>query len=534
MKKYLNACMAVVLMVVVAGCGGTSGQSTASKAASSAQYPELRVGMAAFPGAINYTLNPWDIAVSVESLAVQGLVEVGPNYELRPLLASSIEHPNATTYIYKIRSGVRFSSGKTLTAEDVAYSLQQNISTTEGQWKPFYEDVASITTRGSSAVVVHLKKPDAIWPVVLAASDQIVEKAQIVKVGEQALGTPHALPIGTGPWKFESYTPEFGVKLSRNPYWHGPRQPARNISITLFKTESAMELGMRSGGINAAFYFESQHTFAAIPNAHLESGPEGMEDFLSVNTSTAPFNDIHVRRAIAYAIDTQGITKALFAGKGAAPGGPTVVPPAGFSDFPSSQVKAMLASLPKYSYNLAAAKRELAKSAYPHGFSTEVMAATSEPLLVTGAQIVAADLAKIGIVAKVRPITPAEYSDLYGKKIKVLLTETAPEFADPDGVLPSLVSAAFIRPPGNGVNVAVYNNPEVAKLLVEEQGEEANQTRRLQLLAKIFKIVGQEAPYLQLVTHSLLMSLSNEYVSSGWSLNSALYSPWAMNIHLAH
>jgi hypothetical protein len=53
------------------------------------------------------------------------------------------------------------------------------------------------------------------------------------------------------------------------------------------------------------------------------------------------------------------------------------------------------------------------------------MAATSEPLLATGAQIVAADLAKIGIAAKVRPITPTEYADLYGKKVKVLLAETA-------------------------------------------------------------------------------------------------------------
>ncbi|HEV7942902.1 MAG TPA: ABC transporter substrate-binding protein [Solirubrobacteraceae bacterium] len=533
MRKYLSAGMAVVLMVVVvAGCGGTSGQSTGSKSASSAQYPELRVGMAAFPGTINYTVNPWDIEVSVESLAVQGLVEVGPHFELRPLLASSIEHPNATTYIYNIRSGVRFSNGKPLTAEDVAFSLQQNKITKEGQWTAFYADVASIAAHGE-AVVVHLKKPDAIWPVVLAASDQIVEKDQVMKVGERMLGTPHALPIGTGPWKLDSYTPEVGVQLSRNPFWRGPRQPARKISVTLFKTEAAMELAMRSGGIDAAFYFESQHAFAAIPNAHLQAGPEGMEDFLSVNVASPPFNDVHVRRAIAYSVDTHGIAKALFSG-GAAPGGPTIVSPTAFSGFSSSQVKAMLASLPKYSFDLAAAKRELAKSAYPHGFSTEVMAATSEPLLVTAAQIIAADLAKIGIVAKVRPITPAEYSDLYGKKIKILLTETTPEFADPDGVLPLLVSAAFIRPPGNGVNVAEYSNPEVEKLLVEEQGEAASSTRRLQMLAKIFKIVGTEAPYLQVITHGLFMSLSNEYINKEWSINTALYSPWAMNIHLAH
>jgi peptide/nickel transport system substrate-binding protein len=194
----------------------------------------------------------------------------------------------------------------------------------------------------------------------------------------------------------------------------------------------------------------------------------------------------------------------------------------------------MKAELPKYSYDLAAAKRELAKSAYPHGFSTEVMAATSEPLLVTGAQIVAADLAKIGITAKVRPITPTEYADLYGKKIKVLLTETAPGFADPDGTLPSLVSAAFIRPPGDGVNVAEFSTPEVAKLLVEEQGEAASEARRLQMLGKIFKIVNTEAAYLQLLTHSFFLSLSNKFVASRWSLYSDLYTPWAMNIRPAH
>jgi peptide/nickel transport system substrate-binding protein len=532
MIKHLHAGLAIALAITLAGCGSGNNQSSKSGLASSAQYPELRIGMPEFPGGINWTTNPWGPAVSIESLAVQGLVEVTPDDHFRPLLARSIEHPNSTTYIYNIRPGIRFSDGKPLTAADAAYSLQQNLSAKEAQWKPYYEEVASIATRGDS-VVVRLRKPDALWPVVLAASDQVVEKSQIAKVGEQTLGTPHALPIGTGPWMLNSFTPEVGVQLSRNRYWRGARQPARSISITFFKTESAMALAMRSGGIDGVPYFESQHLFASIPSTHIETGPESAEDFLAMNTATPPLSDVHVRRAIAYAINAGGIVKALFAGNGAKRGGPTIVPPPGFGDFPASQVSAMLASLPKYDFDLDAAKRELAKSAYPHGFTTEVEAASSEQLLVTAAQIVSADLAKIGITAKVHEITPGEVAGLFGRKVKLFLNETGTEFADPNGTLPSLVSPVFIRPPGNGINVAQYRNAEVTKLLAEEEGEEASQTRRLQMIGRILKIVGAEVPYVQLVTHSIFLSLSDKYVTSGWSLFAALYTPWAMNIKLA-
>ncbi len=118
----------------------------------------------------------WVQNVQIESLVVQGLVEPEPSGKLKLGLASSVEHPNPTTYIYNIRKNVKFSDGRLLTAADVVYSLDQNIANKESGMKSFWVDVASISSRGNSTVVMKLKQPNPVWPDIIASSGQVYEK----------------------------------------------------------------------------------------------------------------------------------------------------------------------------------------------------------------------------------------------------------------------------------------------------------------------------------------------------------------------
>ncbi|MFZ2049724.1 MAG: ABC transporter substrate-binding protein [Solirubrobacteraceae bacterium] len=537
MKKYLCASLVLVLAVVLTACGGGNNRSGGSvssgtETGSSKQYAELRWGFMLWPGPIDNNKDSWFSSISIQQLVVQSLMELEADGKVTPGLASSVEQPTPTTYIYNLKHGVRFSDGKPLTPADVVYSLKRNILDKEAWTTGYWEDVASISARGQFAVVVKLKRPNAVWEYNMAISSPIIEKAQGEKDGEKALGSPSDLLIGTGPWKFDSFTPETSVRLSRNPYWTGATPPAKNITISIFKNEATMALALRSGAIDGAFGYQTPKTFANIPGTRQLTAPGNSLVSLAFNTASPPFNDVHLRRAISYAADANGIIKAIYP-KGEAVKAVTITPTAFFDGLgPANRVNEMLNSLPKYEFNLAVAKRELAKSAYPHGLTMSVQAQVNEQNSVAVAQIVATNLAKIGITANIQEIQPDETGDLFGSKVKVLVGELIANYPDPENLMAYLLPSSQIRPPGSGTNQAEYRNAEVDKLQLQEL-ETLNRPRRLQLIGKLLKIVGAEVPYMPLYTHDVVGTLSEKYVFPAFSAWTVEWRPWAMEVKLA-
>ncbi len=537
-KATLYAGIALMVAAIVAGCGGGKGESNSAtsggRAGSSVSYPELRWGLTTFPGPLDWNKNPWNQLIAIEQLAVQNLVEFEPDGTIKPTLASSVEQPNSTTYIYHLRSGVKFSDGKPLTAADVVYSLRRNMVGKEVFTKTYWEDVASVTSNGGSTIIVKLKRPSAVFQDVMAFTGQITEKQQIEKIGEKALGTPGNLPIGTGPWKLDNYQPEATVQLSRNPYWKGAPRAAAKVIVSLFKTEASLALALRSGAIDGTFNYVAPKIFANIPGTRRLNAPGTVAVIAGVNTTAPPFNDVHVRRAVAYATNVKGMIDAVYPG-GTAIEDATIAPASLFSHLgTTTQVSGMLSALPKYKYSLAAARRELAKSKYPHGFTTTIQVEVIEANLILDAQILAADLAKIGIHAKVHEVQPDEAVSeiMTGSKVKLQLTYYYSAYADPEGIMSSILPPSQIAPPGSGLNVASYNDAEVNKLQREEV-ETLKPAKRLQLIGKLLRIVGADAPYWPLYTYAMLGTLSEKYVFPSFSAWTAFYKPWALDVKLA-
>jgi peptide/nickel transport system substrate-binding protein len=533
MRKYLCASMALALAVAVAGCGGSKGSSNSSASnsatGSSKRYAELRWGEVTFPGPIDYKRSvylPGDLAI--ESLAVLKLVELEPNGVPRNsgYITSSTEHPNPTTYIYHIRHGIRFSDGKPLTIADVVFSLERNVTGKETWTKAYWQNVSSITSRGNYTVVIKLKRPEAVWPDVMGFSSQIEEKAVAERYGEKAIGTPGHLPIGTGPWKLDNYQLETGVRLSRNPYWTGPPQPAATITVSLFKNEAGMALALRSGAIDGAVEYESPKTFANIPGTKQLKAPGENTMSIAINTASAPFNNVHVRRAIAYATNAQGIINALYPG-GEASEEASIVPSSYFVGLGSeSQQKEVLNSLPRDQFNLAAARRELTRSPYPHGFSTTIEANSAYSSQLVIAQALSSDLAKIGITATVHEFPPSSEPEYlaHHNRVTMFVSETV-AYTDPYGIM------GFLLLPSE-LNLTGYDNHEVIGLL-ERNVESQNPVERLDLTQKVLKTVGMEVPYRPIYDHDTLGVLSDKYVFPTFSLSTIFLRPWALDVKLA-
>src|SRR5262249_13888311 len=125
----------------------------------------------------------------------------------------------------------------------------------------------------------------------------------------------------------------------------------------------------RAGQIDVAFPGDSRG-FAATSGAKIISVPATRQGMFTMNTKAAPWNDVHVRRAVAYALNRDDIIEA--AGGGAVPDY-TIIPPSQLMTLASkAQVAKLVNSLPTYRFDLAKAKAELAKSAYPNGFSARL------------------------------------------------------------------------------------------------------------------------------------------------------------------
>ncbi len=540
MRKSLCACAVLLVAVLAAGCGGSGGKGQSAGltsagesggSGSSKTYAELRWGMPIFPNPIYEADNGYYVG-PVEQLAVQNIVEFEPNGGTKLGLAESVDQPTPTTYVYHLKKGVKFSDGTPMTAADAVFSLNHNIHGKESFWGTYWEDVASVTAQNASTVVVKLKKPSPIWPEIMAFSSQVIEKAAAEKVGEKRVGTPGALPIGTGPWQLDNYKPEVEVNLSPNPYWKGQQRPANKIKISIFKEESTMALALRSGAIDGAFWYVAEKLFKDIPGTRqLTSSAAANMTFFGMNVHTPPLSDVHVRRAIAYAANVNGMIDALQESGLASEDralGPTDLLYSGLGS--ASAVNEMLASLPSYTFNLAAAKRELAKSAYPHGFSTTVQAVAAESSSVLDAEILASNLSKIGIHAKVEELSTDQATSMEGSKVKIYVQEYSSAYPDASMLPGFMLSPTQIKT--GGANFASYDNPIVNKLLAE-QAETIDQDKRRQILGKVYDIIGSEVPYRPLYTHKTWMSISNKYVYptfSQWTFN---FTPWALDVKLA-
>jgi peptide/nickel transport system substrate-binding protein len=534
MKKYVYAIVALALTLTLAACGGggKGASNTASAKGSSKSYPELRWGFTIFPGALDITRNVFNQIASIEGLVVTNLMEFGPGGKVQPGLASSAEQPTPTTYVYHLRQ-MKFSDGKPVTAADVVFSLERNITAKEAWTKSYWEDASSISAPNSSTVVVKLKHPDAVFQDVVAFTSQVIEKASAEEIGEKELGTPGHMVIGAGPWKFTGYQPEAGVELARNPYWTGTRQPAEKITISLFKTEASEALALRSGAIEGVFDYLSPKIFADIPGVSLVKAPGTTINYISANTEAAPLNNVHVRRALAYATDAKGMINALYPG-GLATTDPTIMPVNLLEAIGAkSEVDSLVGSLPKYEFDIEKAKQELALSPYPHGFSTSIGVEDTASNLVSAAQIFSSDLAKIGVTANVDEVTPAQDAELLHGKTQLLVNEVYSVYPDPEGIMSSIIAPGQIYP-GSGLNSANFRNAEVDKLLPESV-ETLNTTKRLQLIGKILKTTNEEVTYWPIGTHATFAALSGKYVLSastfnGWTL---LWGPWALGVKLA-
>lgn len=315
------------------------------------------------------------------------LVELGPGSVIGPGLAESwdVSH-GGHVMVFNLREA-KFSDGTPVTPTDVVFSLTNFANPkVNGGYAFLASAIKKVSVAGPRAVRVDLKHVDGglLTNLAVFVASIIPEKAFKAK-GATGFGKS---PVGSGPFMLKSWTPGQAVDLVRNPhYWQKGRPYLHSVSLQFIPDDNNRILSLRSGQIDVA---------DAIPFTQIKSlqGQSGVKVLVGpytsivgiwLNNKVKPLNDVNVRRALNYAVPKQAIIKAVFAGNAEVAN--SVIP----------KLKYWSPAVKAYPYDLNKAKKELAKSSVPHGFTLPLLIAGSDATQRQIAAIVAASWQQIGV-----------------------------------------------------------------------------------------------------------------------------------------
>jgi peptide/nickel transport system substrate-binding protein len=281
---------------------------------------------------------------------------------------------------------------------------------------------------------------------------------------------------------------------------------------------------MRSGEIDLAFPSNGK-TFeaAAGTGATLSSWSPPSIYFVSMNVKAAPFDDVHVRRAVAYALNR---TDLIAANGGALTATPqsTLIPPSQLQTLGTqTEVNAVLNGLPQYPFDLARAKQELAQSKYPHGFTakTEIDNFGNDVEVI---QAIGAELQKIGINLQISQVSSAQWSKDFTNGNLGGIAYTAFYAASPD---PSIFPSYLLG------NASTYNMsryaPSSIDTLMESGLADSAPAQRLADYGQLLKNVATDLPYVVLFAGHNYTELSTKYTLPPFSVYPA-FSSWALHL----
>jgi peptide/nickel transport system substrate-binding protein len=251
----------------------------------------------------------------VGALLFDALVRKDEHYNLQPWLATSWEQPDPLTWVFHLRDGVRFHDGRSLTAEDVVWTIESLVDPAYGglisSKSGSFASVERAEVRDRLTVVVHLKHPDA--GLLFNMSDGLFG------VVPRGAGREFGLnPIGTGPFRFVSAVQDKEVLVARNAdYWAGaPKLAKVRFSVVPDDVTMALEMKKGSGDIESnAITLDMVHALRDAPNLATETGPSSVVVYMNFNVLDPLLKDKRVRQAVACAIDRQAIVDALWRGK---------------------------------------------------------------------------------------------------------------------------------------------------------------------------------------------------------------------------
>jgi peptide/nickel transport system substrate-binding protein len=324
--------------------------------------------------------------------------------------------------------------------------------------------------------------------------------------------------MGTGPYKISAFPSSTAATVERfDGYW-GPKPKVASCTFSCISDTQTLQLALQSGQAGGTLTVPVQDAAAyqKISTVQTYSASGMSMCALTFDTSTPPFDDVHVRKAIAYACDREGYVKAFLGGNGTP--ATCMVPPAQWgSVLPQSQVASEYAKLPSYPFSIDNAKKELAQSSHPNGFTTnKILVPSSQPAVLKALESLSTTVKQIGITMPISQVPSNDWlANIYAHKdLGIICLLFLPDYADPADYMNLIYpSANAVK---NNFNLANYKNPKVDKLIQDANSASSN-AKRAQDLSQVLTISQQDLPYYGLFWQNDVMAIQNKYVYKGFT-----------------
>lgn len=325
----------------------------------------------------------------------EGLTRIDENGTVRPALAARWTiSDDGLTYSFTLREGAVFHDGTTLDSADVKFSLDRaRAADSTNAQKGLFEPIDSVETPDAQTVVVRLTRPEGLLLWNLGWGDAVI-------VAPESAETNKTRPIGTGPFRFVEWRKGDSVTLERRDDYWGPAPALKTVVFKFVSDPSAQVAALLAGDIDAIPNVgapESLERFKADSRFAVRVGSTEGETILAINSRRKPLDDIRVRRAISHAIDRRAIIDGAMFGYGT---------PIGSHFAPHHPAYVNLTGL--YPYDPAKAKALLAEAGHADGFDA-VMKLPPPSYARRGGEIIAAQLAEVGIRVEIVPVEWAQW-----------------------------------------------------------------------------------------------------------------------------
>lgn len=402
MKKKLLALFLALVMVgtVLSGCGDGSkdpgGQGNNGETGEPVKGGEITVGIAQD---LDDSLDPHQtVAAGTREVLFnifEGLVKPNSDGEMIPAVAEKYElSEDGTTYTFTLRDGVKFHNGQTVTAEDVVYSINRCAAVPEGQEKPLvaaFSAIRSVEALDEKTVTVTIAQRDLEFISYMTAA--------IIPAGYADQATA---PVGTGPFKFVSRTPQENFIMERfEDYWGTPAWLDK-VTYKICENADALVMNLNGSSIDLCAHLTSAQAAQLNSNFKVLEGTMNLVQAIYLNNQAKPFDNQLVRQALCYAIDRQGIMDMVADGHGTA---------VGSSIYPAFTKYFLPELVDKYPHNVEKAKELLTQAGYPDGFDMTISVPNNYQPHMDTAEVVAEQLREAGINVTIQPVEWSTWLD---------------------------------------------------------------------------------------------------------------------------
>ena len=476
---------------VLAACGTTPGNPGSSGGGSSGPSGSPKKGGHARFGVQVATASPDPVTMydegSIQAVQMAGeyLCWPSPDNTLSPRLATSWTANTPSEWTFKLRQGVTFHNGKTMTADDVVATV--DLLTNASNGSSFLSQAKGVLGPGQTekvddhTVKFHLSQPFVDFPYLMSAYNY---NAVILPKGYQ-IGSFLKKPQGTGPFMVSKYVPGQSVTYVRNPHYWMPGLPYLDgATLTYYQSDQSLLLAAQSSELDIMAYapYGSAQTLAKSGTMRLVPAKSTAFDTLQMRCDMKPFDDVNKRLALASCLDRPGLIKTVLDGYGVVGNDHPFSPMFKESSLANQQV-------PQRTQDYAKAKQYLAKAGTPRGFSVTLTTQNYEDV-PSYAAAVKQMCAPAGIDVNIQQVTQTAF---YGSgnnqpwlTVPFGITNWAPRGASAQFIVTAFQSSGIW-------NSAHWKNAQYTSLF-KDLSSTLDEQKRAQTAAQMAKIQNAEVP----------------------------------------